>query len=170
VSISSHRAMRRNGVRFGLFSGGERGHSTILLRLSTVLRNALATCDLLITPGKCWRKITWPEFQPSLPLGLLHLPHHDRPGSGPQEPANVPLPGQRGAPQRCFPPCPRSQGVLAHGPVCKPFAHERWLIRHERWPKAPCLRTDRWPTSARVGKPEGSCSQAATARGSTAIS
>ena len=52
--------------------------------------------------------------------------------------------------------------MLAHGPVCKPFAHERWLIRHERWPKASCLRTDRWPTSARVGKPEGSCSQAAT--------
>jgi hypothetical protein len=62
-----------------------------------------------------------------------------------------------------FQPLPRSQGVLAHGHVCKPFAHECWLIRHERWPKGSCIRTDRWPTHARVCKPEGYCSQAATA-------
>jgi hypothetical protein len=55
-----------------------------------------------------------------------------------------------------------SQGVLAHGRVCKPFAHERWQIRNQRWSKASCLRTERWPTSARVCKPDGFCSQAAT--------
>jgi hypothetical protein len=64
-----------------------------------------------------------------------------------------------------FQPLPRSQGVLAHGHVCKPFAHECWLIRHERWPKGSCIRTDRWPTHALVCKPEGYCSQAATAMG-----
>jgi hypothetical protein len=59
-------------------------------------------------------------------------------------------------------PLAHSHGVLARGRVCKPFARECWLIRHERWPKRACIRTDRWPTYARVGKPEGSCSQAAT--------
>jgi hypothetical protein len=42
------------------------------------------------------------------------------------------------------------------------FAHECWLICRERWPKGSCLRTDRWPIHARVCKPEGYCSQAAT--------
>src|SRR5687768_13206681 len=68
----------------------------------------------------------------------------------------------RGVPDVIFQPLACSHGVLAHGRVCKPFAHERWLIRHERWPKASCLRTERWPISARVCKPERSCSQAAT--------
>src|SRR5262245_56277200 len=62
--------MRRNGVRYALLPVGERGHQMLLLRLSILLRNALATCGPLITPGKCYRKITWPEFQPSLPPGL----------------------------------------------------------------------------------------------------
>jgi hypothetical protein len=62
VSISSHGAMRRNGVRFALLSVGERGHQTLLLRLSILLRKALPTRGPLIPPGKCWRKITWPEF------------------------------------------------------------------------------------------------------------
>jgi hypothetical protein len=61
-------------------------------------------------------------------------------------------------------PLPRSHGVLAPGRVCKPFAHECWLIRHERWPMGSCIRIDPWPTSARVCKPERSCSQAATPR------
>src|SRR4029453_8195712 len=41
VSISSHGAMRRKGARFALISVGERGHQTLLLRLSPVLRNAM---------------------------------------------------------------------------------------------------------------------------------
>jgi hypothetical protein len=65
--MSSHGAMRRNRVCFALISVGERGHQTLLLRLSPVLRNAVVMCDSLITPGNCWRKTTWPEFQPSLP-------------------------------------------------------------------------------------------------------
>ena len=73
VSISSHGAMRRNRVCFALISVGERGHQTLLLRLSPVLRNAVVMCDSLITPGNCWRKTTWPEFQPSLPRGLVDL-------------------------------------------------------------------------------------------------
>src|SRR4029453_2773659 len=63
--------MRRNGVRFALISISKMGHQTLLLRLSAVLRNAVVMCDSLITPGNCWRKTTWPEFQPSLPPGLL---------------------------------------------------------------------------------------------------
>ena len=59
-------------------------------------------------------------------------------------------------------PLPRSQGVLAHGRVCKPFAYECWLIGDERWPTGSWIRRDRWPTSAHVGKPEVYCSQAAT--------
>ena len=46
-----------------------RGAQTLLVRLSILLRNTLATCSPLITPGKCWHKITWPEFRPSLPPG-----------------------------------------------------------------------------------------------------
>ena len=53
VSISSHGAMRRNRVCFALISGGERGHQTLLLRLSPVLRNAVVMCDSLITSGNC---------------------------------------------------------------------------------------------------------------------
>src|SRR6266498_4509167 len=64
-----------------------------------------------------------------------------------------------------FQPLPCSQGVLAHGRVCKPFAHECWLIGQERWPTRSRIRTHRWPTHALVCKPEGYCSQAATPRG-----
>ena len=63
--------MRRNGARFALISVGKIGHEALLLRLSTVLRNAVVMCDSLITPGNCWRKTTWPEFQPSLPPGRV---------------------------------------------------------------------------------------------------
>jgi hypothetical protein len=52
--------------------------------------------------------------------------------------------------------------VLARGRVCKPFAEECWLICDERWPTGSWIRTDRWRTHARVCKPEGYCSQAAT--------
>src|SRR4029450_1733415 len=62
--------MRRNGASFALFSVGEMGHWTLLFRFSAVLRNVVVTCGPLITPGNCWRKTTWPEFQPSLPPGL----------------------------------------------------------------------------------------------------
>ena len=62
-----------------------------------------------------------------------------------------------------FQPLPYSHGVLVQGRVCKPFAHECWLIRTERRPMRASIRINRWPTHARVGKPEGSCSQAATA-------
>jgi hypothetical protein len=67
-----------------------------------------------------------------------------------------------GMPALMFQPLPRSQGVSAHGHVCKPFVHNCWLIRHERWPKGSCIRTDRWPTHARVCMLEGYCAQAAT--------
>ena len=66
--------MRRNGARFALISVGERGHKTLLLRLSTILRNTGGMCDPLIPPGNCWRKTAWPKFQPSLPpshVGIL---------------------------------------------------------------------------------------------------
>jgi hypothetical protein len=56
---------------FRAFFVGERGYQTLLLRLSLFLRNVLAACGPFITPDKYWRKITWPEFQPSLPPGLL---------------------------------------------------------------------------------------------------
>src|SRR5436309_8387238 len=42
----------------------------LLLRLSAVLRNALVLCEKLINHWNCFRKNTWPEFQPSLPRGL----------------------------------------------------------------------------------------------------
>ncbi len=35
------------------------------------LRNAVVMCRPLITPDNCWHKTTWPEFQPSLPPGLV---------------------------------------------------------------------------------------------------
>jgi hypothetical protein len=41
VSFSHNGTMIRNGASFVLFSLGEMGHRTILLRLSAVLRNAL---------------------------------------------------------------------------------------------------------------------------------
>src|SRR5215471_3856694 len=65
--------MRRNWACFALISVGERGHQTLLLRLSPVLRNAVVMCRPLITPDNCWHKTTWPEFQPSLPLGLAGM-------------------------------------------------------------------------------------------------
>src|SRR5256885_12461782 len=61
--------MTRNGVRLALFSVGEMGHWSILLRLSAVLRNAVVMCSPLITPDHCWHNTTWPAFQPSLPPG-----------------------------------------------------------------------------------------------------
>src|SRR5215813_5151815 len=61
--------MRRNGAHFALISVGKIGHQTLLLRLSPVLRNAVLKCKPLITPDHCSHKTTWPEFQPSLPLG-----------------------------------------------------------------------------------------------------
>jgi hypothetical protein len=70
VSFSSNGVMRRNGARFALISVGKMGHQSLLLRLSTVPRNALVMCRPLITPDNCWHKTTWPEFQPSLPRGL----------------------------------------------------------------------------------------------------
>src|SRR5215468_2779051 len=59
----------RNGARFALRSVGKRGYQTLLLRLSAVLRDAMAMCRPLITPDNRWHKTTWPEFQPSLPPG-----------------------------------------------------------------------------------------------------
>src|SRR5438132_1719358 len=63
--------MRRNGARFALISVGKIGPEALLLRLSTVLRNVVVMCSPLITPDNCWHNTTWPEFQPSLPPGLL---------------------------------------------------------------------------------------------------
>jgi hypothetical protein len=57
-------------VRFARFSVGEKDHQTFLLRLSNLLRNALAPYSPLITPGNFWYKTTWPEFQLSLPRAL----------------------------------------------------------------------------------------------------
>src|SRR5262249_39051406 len=61
--------MRRNRAHFALISVGKMGHQTLLLRLSTVPRNAVVTCRPLITPDNYWHKTTWPEFQLSLPPG-----------------------------------------------------------------------------------------------------
>src|SRR5215467_14592225 len=69
MRISRNGAMRRNGARFALLSVSKRGYQTLLLRLSAVLRNAVAMCRPLITPDNRWHKTTWPEFQPSLPPG-----------------------------------------------------------------------------------------------------
>ena len=66
--------MRRNGARFALISVDKRDHQTLLLRLSTVLRNAVVMCRPLITPVNCWHKTTWPEFQSSLPPGQVVAP------------------------------------------------------------------------------------------------
>ena len=57
---------------------------------------------------------------------------------------------------------PCSHCVLAHGYVCKPFAHECWPIRTQCWPTGGRIRTKRWPTKGLVCKPTRSCSQAAT--------
>ena len=65
--MSSHSAMRRHGIRFALIAVGERGHQTLVLRLSAVLRKTGVRGDPLITPGNGWRKMTWPALQPSLP-------------------------------------------------------------------------------------------------------
>src|SRR6266581_640729 len=62
--------MRRNGTRFALISVGERGHQTLLLRLSAVLRNAFVMCGKLIKHCNFFHKTTCPEFRPSLPPGL----------------------------------------------------------------------------------------------------
>ena len=55
-----------------------------------------------------------------------------------------------------------SHGVLAHGRVCKPFAHERWPICTECWPGRWRIRTKCWPSNSPVCKPVLYCSQAAT--------
>ena len=55
--------------RFALISVGERGHQTLLLRLSAVLRNALVMCGKLIKHCNFFHKTTCPEFRPSLPPG-----------------------------------------------------------------------------------------------------
>jgi hypothetical protein len=62
--------MRRNAGRLALFSVRETVSRARLLHLSAVLRNAVGLWGPLLTPGNFWHKITWPEFQPSLPLGL----------------------------------------------------------------------------------------------------
>ena len=59
-----------------LFRSVRLGHRTILLRLSAVLRNAVVMCRPLITPDNCWHNTTWPEFQPSLPPGLVKRGAH----------------------------------------------------------------------------------------------
>ena len=52
--------------------------------------------------------------------------------------------------------------MLAHGPVCKPFAHERWPICIECWLAGWRIRTKRWPTKVLVCKPSQLALQAAT--------
>ena len=52
--------------------------------------------------------------------------------------------------------------MLAHRLVCKPFAHERWPLRTQRWPEWSRIRTERWPEQGSVCKPARYCSQAAT--------
>jgi hypothetical protein len=59
-------------------------------------------------------------------------------------------------------PLPCLHGVLAHAPVCKPFAPECWPICIECWPASVRIRTYRWPEKGFVCKPEVYCSQAAT--------
>ena len=66
--------MRRNGTRFALISVGERGHQTLLLRLSAVLRNTLVMCGKRIKHWNFFHKTTCPAFRPSLPPGLLRMP------------------------------------------------------------------------------------------------
>src|SRR5713101_5030402 len=63
--------MRRNGTRFALISAGEKGYQPLLLRLSAVLRNALAMCGKLIRHCNFFHKTTCPEFRPSLPPGRV---------------------------------------------------------------------------------------------------
>src|SRR6267142_7093575 len=109
--------MIRNGASFVLFSLGEMGYRTILLRLSAVLRNAVVMCKPLIIPDNCWHKTTWPEFQPSLPPGR----RADRRGVAPAQPPAraVPRParGTIGTPRRCSgPPHGRVPGAFARMP------------------------------------------------------
>src|SRR5215471_5713769 len=73
VCILPFGAMRRNGARFALLSACPRGHQTLLLRLSAVLRNALVLCGKFISHWNFFHKSTWPEFQPSLPRGHVWL-------------------------------------------------------------------------------------------------
>jgi hypothetical protein len=61
-------------------------------------------------------------------------------------------------------PLSRSQCLLVHEPVCKPFAPKCWPICTECWPASVRIRTKRWPEYALVCKPEVYCSQAATPR------
>ena len=42
-----------------------------------------------------------------------------------------------------FIPLSHSHCVLACGLVCKPFAHECWLVRNDRWPAVSLIRNDR---------------------------
>src|SRR4029450_3006964 len=94
--------MRRNGTRFALISLGERGHQTLLLRLSAVLRNAVIRCAKLRTNCNCFHKTTWPEFRPLLPPGL---------GVGSESCSHV-----RGAPCDHPAPAPREAVTLAAKP------------------------------------------------------
>ena len=84
VNISSHGAMRRNEARFTPLDVGVRHPQPHLLRLLVVLRNALVLCEKFISHWNFFYKNTWPEFQPSLPRGLLGL-----------KPRSVLLPGCR---------------------------------------------------------------------------
>ena len=74
VNISSHGAMRRNEARLTPLDVGERHPQPHLLRLLVVLRNALVLCEKFISHWNFFYKNTWPEFQPSLPRGLLLPP------------------------------------------------------------------------------------------------
>ena len=62
-----------------------------------------------------------------------------------------------------------SPRVLAHGPVCQPFAHERGPICMERGPAGGGSRTERWPKHGFVCKPVSYCLQAPTDRGLCAL-
>jgi hypothetical protein len=71
VRISLFGAMRRHEARFALLFAGQKGHQTLLLRLSAVLRNALVLCGKFISHWNFFHKSTGPEFQPSLPRGQV---------------------------------------------------------------------------------------------------
>lgn len=62
VRISSHRTVRRNGVRFALVSISKMGHQTLLLCLSAVLRNVVVICRPLMTPGTTGIKLLGQHF------------------------------------------------------------------------------------------------------------
>ena len=80
VRISPFGAMRRNGVRFALLSTSERGHQTLLLRPSAVLRNAMASDGRITSLCHCFHKMTWPEFRPSRPRGQVGLQEQEHSG------------------------------------------------------------------------------------------